>query len=165
MEKLITKIRTLKFDNKLLVFSFIFLGVISFFLEFKTQNQPVQPPQLESSKSVDTFIPLGYVLIPIEITNAESLSSLIGELGGVIDLYLTAKPDAKSGSQKKVASKIKILRAPLNPQQYAILIKESESSLILSQSGPFTAVVQNPASNGTEVTQNKRNLIHIQYQD
>lgn len=110
----------------------------------------------ESAESADTVIPNGYVLVPIEIQNIESLASLIGSFG-VIDLFTTAHPGQKSGL--RVGRRLKLLRAPLNPQQFAVLVPENEASLILQASGPFFAVIQNPADRRqSEIISDKSNL-------
>lgn len=165
MKKFIEKICNLNSEIKILIFSFLFLGILSAVFEFGENKADSLPHNIDSSKSVDTFIPKGFVLVPIELSNADSLSSLIGDLGGVVDLYLTSGHDEKRKTNHKVASKLKIIKAPLNPQQYAVLIKEGESSSLLSLPGPFIAIVQNPSSKGSEVTQpNQRKSIQVEYQ-
>ena len=144
------KIQKLAQGNFLLG-AFFLLGVLAYFAS--TEKKPDMPPSqfLPEPKSVDTFIPRGFVLVPIEITNAESLSSLVGDVGGVVDLYLASEDAKKKGV--KVGTKLKLLRAPLNPQQYAVLVKDAESSRLLNYPGPFIAVVQNPSAEGTEIAQ------------
>lgn len=158
------KLRQLKFDTKLLLIAFVGFGVLSFILTFSKSEAPAPITKEEApTTSVDTFIPKGFVLVPLELANADSLGSLVGDMGGVVDLYLASKDNRKSGL--KVASRIKLLRAPLNPQQYAVLVKENESSRLLSMTGPFIAVVQNPDSKGTELAQSKKSSIKIDYQN
>ncbi|MNL69084.1 hypothetical protein D3C87_1938990 [compost metagenome] len=64
-----------------------------------------------------------------------------------------------------MGSKLKLLRAPLNPQQYAVLVKDAESSRLLSYSGPYLAVVQNPDAKGQGVTQSGKASVRIEYQN
>jgi hypothetical protein len=157
------KWRQFKIETKVLVIGFLLLGVIAFFSSQQKPPEPSSPEYSAPSKSVDTFIPRGTVLVPLELANAESLSSLVGDMGGVVDLYLAANESRKGGL--KVGSKLKLLRAPLNPQQYAVLVKDSESTRLLSYSGPFIAVVQNPDERGTGIAQQKRKSISIDYQN
>lgn len=156
------KIRNLKLDTKIYLAAFLVLGLIVITLSFTKEESPRLPAAPEAPNSVDTFIPRGFVLVPIELANAESLSSLIGDLGGVVDLYLAG---GESKRNIKVATRIKLLRAPLNPNQYAVLVKESDSSKLLSVTGPFIAVVQNPDSKGTELAQSKKTSLRIDYQN
>lgn len=147
--------------SNLLVISFVLVGLLSV-----TLGRPSSPPPSETNpniKSADTFIPRGFVLVPLEIANAESLASLVGDLGGVVDLYLANNGDQKGGL--KVGTKLKILRAPLNPQQYAVLVKEHESSQLLSHAGPFIAVVQNPNEKGDIINSPSSQRIKIEYQN
>ncbi len=124
------------------------LGISALFLIFvgtTSQATDKNPQEHEEAYSADTVIPKGFVLVPIEIQNIDSLAALIGSYG-VIDLFTTPHPGQKSGL--RVGRRLKLLRAPLNPQQFAVLVPENEASLILQASGPFLAVIQNPADHG-----------------
>lgn len=146
-----------------LLLAFVCLGVISYFMSRPTEEIPQKDSFLPEPKSVDTFIPSGFVLVPIEISNAESLASLVGDMGGVVDLYLASNERQKGGL--KVGAKLKLLRAPLNPQQYAVLVKETESSKLLSYAGPFIAVVQNPDAKGTQLSSSGPARVRVDYQN
>lgn len=143
---------------------FLVIGLIAFVSSpSKSEQDPLET--VTAPASVDTYIPAGHVLVPIEVANAESLASLVGDMGGVVDLYLASNDTQKGGL--KVGSKLKLLRAPLNPQQYAVLVKDSESPRLLSFSGPFIAVVQNPEARGNSVTPASapRKAVRIEYQN
>ncbi|MGZ3770516.1 MAG: hypothetical protein ACXVCP_10305 [Bdellovibrio sp.] len=150
--------------NNYLAISFVFLGVVSF-IATKDKNETPEAKQntTTETRSVDTFIPRGFVLVPIEIANAESLNSLVGDIGGVVDLYLATNDKQKGGL--KVGSKLKLVRAPLNPQQYAVLVSDSESPHLLSFPGPFIAVIQNPDEKGTKLRASGPARVQIQYQN
>lgn len=124
--------------------AFVVLGLISTLSTCQTEDSPILSVKKESQeiiKSVDTYIPRGHVLVPLDLQNAESLTGIVSDIGGVVDIYTVS---SEIGKSKKVATKVKILKAPLNPQQFAILLSESESTLFLNNSGPFIAVIQNP---------------------
>lgn len=150
--------------NNIFLIAFLGLGLIAFLFHQKSAEKEVPvtfaAPEV---KSADTFIPRGYVLVPIEIANAESLSSLVGDVGGVVDLYLATTEQQKGG--QKVGVRLKLLRAPLNPEQYAVLVKDSESSRILQFAGPFVAVVQNPETDGAQVSSSGPARVKIDYQN
>lgn len=93
-------------------------------------------PEVIEEVSADTYIPDGYVLVPIELQNSDSLSSLIGAYA-VVDLF-------RGPRSQKVGKRLKLLRAPLNPQQFAVLVPEAEVSNLLETPGPFWAAIQNP---------------------
>jgi len=101
-----------------------------------------------SHPGIDTFIPAGYVLVPIEIQNSEALDSVLGQ-HGVVDLYSASQ----DGSQKNrlVARALKILRAPLNPNQFAVLAREDKAPEIARNFEAFFVVIQNPNSPGTHI--------------
>ncbi len=133
----------------------IFAGILGLLFLALWQNRKISGQTLktqEEAPSVDTYIPAGFVLIPIEIENVESLDSILGSQG-VVDLFL---PQSAFGQKAKwVARRIKILRAPLNPQRFAVLAKESQAEEILKAQGPFYVSVQNPEQRGTKVRKNK----------
>lgn len=157
------KILHLLKNNHLLV-AFVLLGTVSLILGLSARSPSKQIiPETPDLQSADTYIPAGHVLVPIEVANAEALSSLVGEVGGVVDLYLPQQGNKLGG--KKIGSRLKILRAPLNPQQYAVLIKDSEGSKLLSYSGPFIAVVQNPRSQGANLATSSPSKIRVDYQN
>ena len=159
LKKLKTFIHSKDQKNKILMGSFILLGLICLLLPTKPAEKN-QTPSVTNENSVDTYIPRGYVLVPIELANANSLGSLLSETGGVVDLYL---PQGKTSI--KVASKLKILKAPYNPELYAVLVREQESAKLLNYVGPFIAVVQNPDEKGQKLVDTNRTKISIEYQN
>ncbi len=141
-------------NNKMLLLSFLIL-ILAYFLfsPNKAKNQ--------SSEKIyaDTLIPKGFVLIPLELANADSVSALMDQYG-VVDLY---SGSVNTVGSTKLASKVKILRAPLNPNQYAVLVEESLSKHIMSLSGPFWAVVQNRDTKHSASTEAKTTPVQIEY--
>jgi hypothetical protein len=106
-------------------------------------------PRVDTDDRVtaDTFVPKGLVLVPIEVENYQSLESILGP-HGVVDLYtMPVQPGEKA---RKVASGIKILRAPLNPSQFAVLAN-SQDAPELVHAGHYFVVVKNPQETGTHI--------------
>lgn len=95
---------------------------------------------------LDTYIPRGYVLVPIEVQNYESLDSVIGQYG-VVDLYRSHDLIQKKG--RPLAKAVKLLRAPKNPSQFGVLVPEEDAPLLVKQGEPFYVVVQRPDKSGT----------------
>ena len=132
----------LSLQNKILI-SALLLFIAVYFLVERWRPVPATPEKQEPVYA-DTVIPRGYVLVPLEIANIQTVSGLIDQYG-VIDLY------AGSNNQQNsflVAARIKVMRAPLNPSQYAVLVTEAMSREIMKYRGPFWAVVQNRQSAG-----------------
>ena len=149
--------------NKHFVLAFLGIGGLCLLYSIKNSAPKEEIREVAAPASVDTYVPMGMTLVPIELTNAESLSSIVGDIGGVVDLYLPANDERKT--VVKVGSRLKLMRAPLNPQQYAILVREDEGLKILKYAGPFTAVVQNPAARGTDLTEKSKKTVRIDYQN
>lgn len=120
------------------------------------QFLPSPAPTGESSpESADTLIPEGYVLVPIELQNSDSLSSLIGDYA-VVDLF-------RGPNSQRVGRRLKLLRAPLNPQQFAVLVPEAQVSGLLQTPGPFWAAIQNPNQKQKTEIQSKKKASRIEY--
>lgn len=109
-----------------------------------TSRDTDDPSVLESS--VDTVIPVGHVLVPIEVVNYEALDSVLGPYG-VVDLFAADPGNLRKSFQ--VASRIKILRAPRNPNHFAVLAPSEEAPELVRHEGGFFVVVQNPDGAGT----------------
>lgn len=112
-------------------------------------------PEVIEEVSADTYIPDGYVLVPIELQNSDSLSSLIGAYA-VVDLF-------RGPRSQKVGKRLKLLRAPLNPQQFAVLVPEAEVSNLLETPGPFWAAIQNPQQNKAAEIASRSKKSRVEY--
>ncbi len=129
------------FKNKeWILFSAFFVVVMLLYTCVQSPNSE-PPKQIQSSDGVDILIPEGQSLVPIEVTNYETLDSLLGTYG-VVDLFFVDPTKPETG--KKIASMVKILRAPKNPSHFAVLVPARLAQHILQYQGPFTVSVQNP---------------------
>jgi hypothetical protein len=125
--------------------------LVSGFIAYYLDSRPVErenPRQAEDVETAATFIPEGFVLVPIEVSNFESLDSILGKYG-VVDLYAPA--DDPKRQAVKIAERVRILRAPLNPSHFAVLIPESDSQRIVMHPGPLLVVVQPQTVSGTKI--------------
>ncbi|MBC7464686.1 MAG: hypothetical protein H7256_01725 [Bdellovibrio sp.] len=149
------KIPKISQQNKILLCSFLFLMLVYMLFGMKSEK----PVTKYNPVYADTLIPKGFVLIPIELANADSVSALMDQFG-VVDLFtgtLTAR------GNKKIAAKVKILRAPLNPNQYAVLVPETLSQTIMNASGPFWAIVQNRDAKQEDIKEKVNHTVRIEY--
>lgn len=85
---------------------------------------------------LDTFVPLGFQLIPIKIYNHEELSSLIQDFA-IVDLYA-------QGTGVAAATSVRLIRAPNNPNVFAVLVEQDQAQKILSQTEDFYVSLKNP---------------------
>lgn len=141
--------------NQTLLIALVVMLILVFI--FQPHEQNTKNDSSVNTESVDTYIPVGFVLVPIEIQNTEQLSSFINDYA-IVDLFSFQKGQVKN----KVAQKLKLLRAPLNPQQFAVLVPEGQTSQLLSNPGPFWVAVQNPNHNGNAEFQ-KSHKSNIEY--
>ncbi|MBL7669346.1 MAG: hypothetical protein JNM39_02560 [Bdellovibrionaceae bacterium] len=149
-------------ENKIGLATLAILGIVAFWVvSQKTTTQASHSQGEDSAFTVDTLIPAGHVLIPIELANAEPLASLVGATA-VVDLYTSSLDTKQKG--RKIGSRLKLVRAPKNPQLYAVLVKESQSDQVLAQPGPYFAVIQNHKREGSEITLKHKAKFEISYQ-
>lgn len=121
--------------SKKIIYAFLTLGLIAIMFDLKKPNETKNSAR--SATQIDTFIPEGFVLVPIEIQNFDALDALLGAFG-VVDIY--------SNKNKKILSSVKLIRAPLNPKQFAVLLSDDISPKLMSEPGPYFVMVQNPKS-------------------
>jgi len=122
-------------QNKILCVSFGIFLILYYFVNQNPSSPAVE--KTEEAPSADTFIPPGHVLVPVQIENGESLSAVMGPFA-VVDLYSDV-----GGHSSLIAEKVKLIRAPLNPRQFAVLVTETLSSQIMQVKVPFSVVLQN----------------------
>src|SRR4051794_25525844 len=110
-------------QNKILCFSFAIFLTLYYIVN--RSAAPAKEVKAEPAAEADTYIPSGHVLVPIQIENSESLNAVMGPFA-IVDLYSDS-----SGHNTLVAEKVKLIRAPLNPQQFAVLVSGNLSRIIM----------------------------------
>lgn len=162
VSKLKQKLEEMKKNEKyFLMLLFCFLGGVSYFVSPPKEKEP--KTILEEPPEIDEIIPPGLVLLPIELTNREALASIVGRTA-VVDLLAV---DSQSLNPKsKVASRVKLVRSPRNPDFFSVLIEERLYSEILKNPGPYFALVQSRKQRNTNVHHTKvKNKIDVSYQE
>lgn len=122
----------------LLIIAAITVTVVSAFVP-KTSS--VTDGTNSTGESVDTLIPYGFVLVPIQVQNEQALDGLIGAFG-LVDLFTPSTEPGRGGT--RVAHNVKILRAPNNPSQFAVLVPEEMAPRIVRGESGYFVMVQNP---------------------
>jgi hypothetical protein len=123
---------------------FILLSLLIAIVGLVSESSGAEPntSKKDDTGGVETLIPPNHVLVPIQLVNAESFAALVGGFT-VVDLFLT---NSESSKGKRIISSAKLLRAPLNPDQFAILITEEELVELPDVTSPLFAVIKNPNS-------------------
>lgn len=113
----------------------------------------------ESPDSLETFIPSGHLLIPIEVANADRLEGVLGQ-NGIVDLY---QPGQNPGERAKLVGKrLRMLRAPMNPQTFAVLLRDAEVDRFLATQGPYIASIRPLQESAHEIAR-KSSSLQIDY--
>lgn len=115
-------------------------------LSLWTQEPDVQDAH-RRALDVDTYIPKGFVLVPIEVRNYEALDSVLGKFA-LVDLYQGGSSD--SPRQHLVGRNVRLLRAPQNPSHFAVLVQESDVAGLIHAGAQFTVTVKRPGEAGTQ---------------
>lgn len=145
---------------------FLILGLIAFcvlyFILYRQMHTGLsEAPKPPEKVQADTFIPAGFVLVPIQLENTEAVSGLIDRFA-VVDVYAI---NPSTQLNELVAEKVKMLRAPLDPNQFAVLLQDEKARELLQLNGRFSVVLQNRHVIGaiTEVqeTLNSKNSLRI----
>ncbi|MFN3453540.1 MAG: hypothetical protein ACK41T_01170 [Pseudobdellovibrio sp.] len=145
-------------NHKYFLFMFIIFLAVYVYSLYNPKHDIVQSSE---TLSADTLIPKGYVLVPIELVNLQAISGLINT-HGVVDIFSVNR----ANKTKKILEQVKILRAPLNPESYAVLLPEEISKQFMNYAGPFIAVVQNKSANNESfnlTTKPEHKKITIEY--
>ena len=119
----------------------VWLMLLGFSLLFTLSQYTRSKGAQVDPAGVDTYIPKGFVLLPVELSNGPSLDGLL-QSRGVVDLY-TGDP-ARQEAQK-AAGAVKIIRSPRNPSYFAVLVPEDKAPFLIRRFQAFHAVIQNPA--------------------
>ncbi len=160
--KLVKKIDEIKKNEKyLLMILFCVLGAVTFLISPPQEKKPAAMP--EEMPEIDEIIPPGLVLLPVELTNREALASIVGRTA-VVDLLAV---DSQSLNPKsKVASRVKLIRSPRNPDFFSILVEENLYAEILRKPGPYFALVQSRKQRNMSVHRSPgRSPIEVSYQE
>lgn len=125
----------MKLQNSLYLLIFFLVILISFYFKQRSKSGSAKKESvIAAQEEADIFIPRGFVLAPVDLTNAEAIGHLLGGFG-YVDLFTSDQ------SAQLVLSKAKLLQAPLNPAVYAVLIKDAEARILMNSSGPYKAVL------------------------
>lgn len=145
LEKWKTSAQKLGWDSRLLL-SVGLLSLIPIVGQLFMRSTQATPAP-DSRPAVDTLIPRGFVLVPIDVQNYEALDSILGRFG-VVDLFQGG--GEATATRHLIARNVRILRAPQNPSHFAILIREEEVPRVLQQGGQFTVIVKRQQNDGTQ---------------
>ena len=149
---ILQKLKQPRFQTLVAALSLMFIVILYVELSAK--------PTAQNPESVDTYIPAGFVLVPIELQNADSLSSMIGDFA-VVDLFT-----GLDGQQRRVGRSLKLIRAPLNPDRLAVFVPDDQVASLLKIPGPYWAALQNPNNReSASIQKDKKPQSRIEYFD
>lgn len=138
----------------------LIMGLILLFSQNQKETSSLSPiakngGSYAEALPIDTFVPNGFVLVTLQLTNGESIDSMIGNYG-MVDLYPANSHDFISGnknvyehsdrqtSASPIATHLRIIRAPNNHKLFGVLLPEGSRKLIQLLSDPVFAVIQRP---------------------
>lgn len=119
-------------------------------LSFGPSGNSEANPDLGSQKAPSLIdqVPDGFVLVPIEPLNFETIDALI-ENHAYVDLYQTSENEtfqtdtARTNRGKKLLARgLPMVRAPKNPSRFAVLVKDADSEILTGLGSPVLVVVR-----------------------
>lgn len=147
-------------DKKAVLYIFVISGIMSVIWEYSKNDVEVKK-EIEEMPSADTYVPDGFVLVPIEVQNADSLDAILGNFG-VVDLFHPSLEP--KGQARLIAKQVKILRAPLDPKKFAVLVPHGQSSALVKIDTPLFVTIHNPKRSQTQFIKTKRTISRVQYE-
>lgn len=142
--------KELSLDNKLIVTG-LFIFAMSYGIQegkkrfFATKNSVSLTT--EKNENLNELIPSGYMLYPIEVINAASLHSMMGDFA-YVNLYA---PKKTQKGTKLIGKNLRIIRSPKDPEQFALVLKESTYLNQLQLQNKYYVTVTNPKDNERDI--------------
>ncbi len=128
-----------KYDKQILIACI--LTVLALQLIFNsTKTEPIELERVNLLE-IDTIIPAGHSLFPLELTNQESILSMIGDFG-VIDLYRFIPNNKKI----LIAENLKIFKSRKNENLLYALVFDDQTHKFISLDQKMFAVIKNRKS-------------------
>jgi hypothetical protein len=153
--------KIIKNEKIVLCAVFIALGLVSFLISH--EDEKPAPQTVAQVPDIDDLIPVGQTLLSIDLVNREALASILGATA-VVDL-LTVNPTSLT-PQTKIASRVKMIRSPRNPNYFSLLVDADSATQITSHPGPYFAMVRNKKETNSDFYKDKKTTkVQISYQE
>lgn len=143
-------LKGLSLDSKLIIAGVCIFAVSYAIREGKKRFQSVETAQTrisDKNENLSELIPSGYMLYPIEVINAASLHSMMGDFA-YVNLYA---PKKTQKGTKLIGKNLRIIRSPKDPEQFALVLKESTYLNQLQLQNKYYVTVTNPKDSDREV--------------
>lgn len=127
--------------------SVIMMGMVlvlglSLTLSFLAGKKQIPEAAASTPMSIDTLIPPGLALVPLELANGPTLSSLFSDFA-IVDLFETSEDGKKV--HRKVGQRLRLIRSHSDPEKMAVLVPKGQEVKLLQFKNPLFAVLQNPS--------------------
>ena len=133
INKIICLFTQLSLKKQVVILCALSIGFL--FLSYKPKPQKIAPNPV----AIDTYIPAGFVLVPIKIQNKKTLDGVIAA-HGVVDLFIKKQ----NKTPVAIAQNVTILRSPLKPDEFGVLAPKNKAHILVQETNPFIVMAQNP---------------------
>lgn len=137
---------------------YLLFGLVALLFLIVKESQSSTPRGTVESIDLQTFIPKGFVLVPLQLKNSQKLDSILGS-HAIVSLY-----KSKDNITHLVGQNIRILRSPKNPKLFAVLSPQDKAKNFLDPLADYSVALQGPQKSGTKIENQKQQRI-IQYED
>ncbi len=129
------------------------LVVIASVVSMASGSAPAETKTIAGERDITMLesLPDGFVIAPIEPTNAESLDSIFDE-HGYADLYRTGTGDSRGA---RIARGLPLVRAPKNRRRFAVLVPDEQASVLAELNEPVLVILRKKPLEATDVSKKK----------
>ena len=130
--------------------------IVTFLLIFSLISKffPLFSNSESKAGSLDHLVPKGFVLMPLEISNAQDIKNIIGSYG-VVDLYAYSKETGLP--ETLVANVLKVLPPSTEEGAFTALVPEKSAIHLFDYTEGFYAIIQNVAKTKTKIYKKQKN--------
>lgn len=160
LEKLLLKAKHSKWTPYIGLAAFAVVAQIS----QHWMTKPTHPLDSEIVASIDTTLPVGHTLVPLEIRNKDQIAEMSEQMivGDIYSLKDLNQPEL-------ILVNARIVRAPHNPNVYAAIVKKDFVKMIVHHSDDVFVAIKNPNERGASFVPHKSKAkklnIHVFYGD
>lgn len=120
------------------------------------ENKNIEAPtQEQRHENLSDLIPEGSSLVPLDLSNAESLNQLITSSSWA-DLYAVEEPNKK---KQWLIRNVKLYKTQDYPPAFSTIISEKDENIISSLNQPLFAILKKKKKMSTQSEKNKKNTI------
>jgi hypothetical protein len=140
------RIRSIDKNTRLALVFVLIATVFALMMKSDNSASPQDSAQVASSEQeLDTFIPSGFSLVPIEVINSNGLDSILGRYG-MVDLFLENQKTA-------IMKNVRLIRGIRHDGTWAVLVPSQFVQDLLGAGGRFLVSIRSRNNQNSQMIQ------------